>query len=55
MPRMKPAMFAPATVLMRKIENDISGSLARSSQTTNPTSRAAAATKMPIVLAEVQP
>ena len=46
-------MFAPATVLMRKIENDISGSLARSSQTTNPTSRAtAAATKMPIVLAE---
>ena len=54
-PRMNPAMFAPATVLIRKIENDISGSLARVSQATKPTSSATAAAKMPIVLPDDQP
>ena len=48
-------MFAPATVLIRKIENDINGSSVRVSQPTNPARRAAAAAKMPIVAAEPQP
>ena len=48
-------MFAPATVLIRKIENDISGSLVRVSQPTKPTSSTAAAAKMPIVCRDVQP
>ena len=48
-------MFAPLTVLILKIENDISGSAVRSSRTTKPASRATAAAKTPIVFAELQP
>ena len=54
-PRMNPAMFAPATVLILKIEKDMSGSFARVSRSTKPASSSAAATKMLIVFAELQP
>ena len=48
-------MFAPATVLIRKIENDMSGCVARVSRITKPTSMTTAAAKTPIVLVELQP
>ena len=48
-------MFAPATVLILKIENDMSGSFVRVSRSTKPTSSTTAAVKMPIVLPDVQP
>ena len=54
-PRMKPATFAPRTVFVRRIPKRISGSLARFSQSTKPTSSAAEAAKTPIVRAELQP
>ena len=54
-PRMKPATLAPVTVLMRKIENDISGSCRRSSTATNDASSTAAVAKRPIVRADDQP
>ncbi len=54
-PRMSPAMFAPTSVRSRKIENGISGSLARASQARKPPMSAAAAAKSPIVVGEVQP
>ena len=43
------------TVLIRKIEKDISGSVVRSSTTTKAASSAAAAAKRPSVVADVQP
>jgi hypothetical protein len=52
---MNPAMFPPTSVRRRKIENGISGSLARASQPRNPARSAPAATKRPIVVAEPQP
>src|SRR5262249_15054134 len=54
-PRMKPATFAPLTVLMRRMPSRISGSEWRCSQTTNPTRSAADATKHEIVTAASQP
>jgi hypothetical protein len=54
-PRIRPEMFAALTVRIRKIENGISGSLARASQTTNPARITPAATKRPIVSNELQP
>src|SRR3954453_12738828 len=52
---MKPATLAPVTVLMRKIENDISGSCRPSSTATNEASSTAAVAKRPIVRADDQP
>ena len=54
-PRMNPATFAPVTVLIRKIENDINGSLVRRSTTTKAPRSAAARAKSPIVFADVHP
>ena len=48
-------MFAPATVLIRKIENDMSGCAARVSRTTKPARSAMATAKTPIVRPELQP
>ena len=47
-------MFAPATVLIRKIENDMSGA-GRGSRGDEADQQHEAAVKTPIVLAEVQP
>src|SRR6266576_5814511 len=52
---MKPATFAPLTVLIRKMPRRISGSEWRISQTTNPTSRTSDAAKKPTVLPASQP
>src|SRR3954449_12479692 len=52
---MKPATFAPVTVLMRKIPMRINGSEWRSSHTTNPTSRIADAAKNESAFADSQP
>ena len=48
-------MFAPTSVRSRKIENGISGSLARDSQTRKLPMSAAAAVNRPIVSTEPQP
>ena len=52
---MNPVTFAPSTVVVRRMPNRMSGSGARSSHPTNPTSRAAARTNTPIVRPELQP
>ena len=52
---MKPATFAPVTVLMRKIPMRINGSECRSSHTTNPTNRSADAVKNDSAFADSQP
>src|SRR3954466_11093437 len=52
---MKPATFAPVTVLMRKIPMRINGSEWRSSHRTNPTSRIADAAKNESAFADSQP
>ncbi len=52
---MKPATLAPATVLILKMENDMSGSFARVSARTKAPRRAMAAAKRPIVFPDVQP
>ena len=52
---MKPATLAPVTVLIRKIENDISGSFVRSSTATKRGEQRRGAAKRPIVVADVQP
>src|SRR5436190_23811671 len=54
-PRMKPATFAPATVLVRRTPSRINGSEWRSSQTTKPTSSAAEAAKNDTVFGASQP
>src|SRR5690349_2102246 len=54
-PRMKPATFAPVTVLMRRMPSLISGSEWRRSQTTKPTRSATDAAKHEIVAVASQP
>ena len=54
-PRIAEQTFAPAIVLIRKIENGISGSLAFHSISRNAASRTAAAIRRLIVQPEPQP
>ena len=54
-PRMKPATFAPATVLVRRMPKRISGSVWRSSQATKPVSRASATAAKATVFPASQP
>src|SRR5215216_2624421 len=54
-PRISPEMFAAATVRIRKIENGISGSFTRASQTAKAARSTAASENRPMVATEPQP